>query len=394
MTTKIALLTNTLSGGGMERAIVNIANQLADNGYSVDLLLAACKGDLFEELNENINIICLDKEKKFSLIEIFKNKKLGALRNDLMVGKMTRCLPKALKCIKPISRYISDFKPALILSTPMTANIAVIKAIEFSDYKPVVILREASTLSEEKVHSKSKSFKKIAAHVNDSYSIADRIVCVSVGVKEDLVRNYGIDENKCIVIRNPIDCESLIAKSKLIDGVSDVYDRSIPYIFSMGRLEEQKDFKTLIKAFNLCHKRIPHNLLILGEGTQRDELQSLIKELNIQNRVFMPGFVKNPYPYLSSCDLFVLSSRWEGLANVLREAIVFNKKIVATDCPSGTKEILASYSMGKIVDMGDCENMSHSINEMLNSLLINDDNSDHINEKESDYLDAIARELE
>lgn len=376
----------------MERAIVNIANQLVDNGYSVDLLLAACKGDLFEEVDKRINIICLDKKEKYSLMDYLLSRRIGKLRLILVIGTLIGGIPKALKCIKPLCKYISNSKPDLILSTPMTANIAVIEAARLSSHKPVIILREASNLSEEKFHSKNILFRHITSHVRMSYSRANRIICVSEGVKNDLVNNYGIDKRNCIVIRNPINNALIISKSKVIDKLEEVYDRRSSYIFAMGRLEEQKDFKTLIKAYSLCHEKIPHNLLIMGDGSQRDELQSLITKLNIKDKVFMPGFVKNPYPYLSKCELFVLSSRWEGLANVLREAMVFNKKIVATDCPSGTKEILATYNMGKLVKIGDYESMGQSILEMIDL-----DHSDFVShnsgERELDYLNAVANEL-
>lgn len=394
MKTKIAILTNTLSGGGMERAIVNIANQLASEGYNVDLLLAKCKGILFDELSKDVRVICLNEMEKFSKFELLKIKGLGKLRFQLLLWAFIGRVPKALKCIKPIRDYISDVSPSLILSTPMTANIALIKATELSNIKPIIILREASTLSEEKTHSNNGVFKKITEHVTECYSKANKVICVSKGVKKDLIDNYEVESNNCLVIRNPIDEELIVAKSKEIDGYFDKYDSKEPFILALGRLEEQKDFITLIKAFSKASNRINQNLLILGEGTQREKLESLVREYHLTDRVFMPGFVKNPYPYIANCDLFVLSSRWEGLANVLREAMVFEKKIVATDCPSGTKEILAPYNKGKIIPINDISAMSVSIVESINSV----DDTVHVNEFELsdvslDYLSVIKERL-
>ena len=157
----------------------------------------------------------------------------------------------------------------------------------------------------------------------------------------------------------------------------------------MGRLEEQKDFGTLIRAFSALKFNLPIKLVILGEGSKRKELEGLVEDLGISERVILPGFVRNPYPYLSNCDLFVLSSKWEGLANVLREAMIFGKKIVATDCPSGTREILENYTPGFVVPVSDYIAMSNAIFKALNTS--SNENINSVTSDSDDYLNLVNR---
>ncbi|MCM3023151.1 glycosyltransferase [Weizmannia ginsengihumi] len=125
--------------------------------------------------------------------------------------------------------------------------------------------------------------------------------------------------------------------------------KSKPIILSVGRLEYQKGFDILINSFaKLVRMGYEGTLVILGEGSLRNELSKLISDLNIQNRVLLPGFT-NPYPIMRNCDVFILSSRYEGLPTVLIEALALGQRVISTDCPSGPREILKEGKFGKLV---------------------------------------------
>jgi glycosyltransferase involved in cell wall biosynthesis len=139
-----------------------------------------------------------------------------------------------------------------------------------------------------------------------------------------------------------------------------------PVLLGVGRLCPQKDFPTLIQAFAQARKERSARLLILGEGRERPALEALVRGLGLEQDVAMPGFVENPLPYMAQSSLFVLSSRWEGLGNVLVEAMYCGVPLVATDCRHGPREILADGKYGTLIPVGDASALARAIQSGLN----------------------------
>src|SRR5690606_12861321 len=102
------------------------------------------------------------------------------------------------------------------------------------------------------------------------------------------------------------------------------------------------------------------------EGILRESLQSQIKQLNLEEKVFMPGFVDAPKYFLKRAELFVLSSKWEGFGNVIVEALGVGTKVISTDCPSGPAEILENGKYGKLIPVGNPKELASAILEVLN----------------------------
>jgi len=138
-----------------------------------------------------------------------------------------------------------------------------------------------------------------------------------------------------------------------------------PVVLGVGRLTQQKDFETLISAFDQLHKTRPARLLILGEGEERSHLESFVQEKGLANEVALPGFVQNPYTYMHRAAVFVLSSIWEGLPNSLIEALACGCPAVSTDCPSGPAEILDGGKYGHLVLMGNPDALAEAIGKVL-----------------------------
>ncbi len=128
---------------------------------------------------------------------------------------------------------------------------------------------------------------------------------------------------------------------------------SPPLIVAVGRLTAQKDYPTLLSAFSALRGRRPARLLILGDGECRDALQADVQRQDLADSVRLEGYVPNPLPYMAAASVFVLSSRFEGLGNVLIEAMACGTPVVATDCPSGPAEILEAGRWGRLVPVGD-----------------------------------------
>jgi glycosyltransferase involved in cell wall biosynthesis len=124
-------------------------------------------------------------------------------------------------------------------------------------------------------------------------------------------------------------------------------------VLAVGRLTAQKAFDVLIQAFARVRKTRLARLLILGEGEERSALEAMIRQFGLAQDIGLPGFVPNPYPYMAHAALFVLSSEFEGLPTVLVEAMSVGTPVIATDCPSGPREILMDGRHGQLVPMGD-----------------------------------------
>ena len=198
------------------------------------------------------------------------------------------------------------------------------------------------------------------------YPRADGVVCVSAGVAADLTALVPIPARRVHVVHNPIpigDVHGPAAHPWLAnDGP--------PVLLGAGRLTRQKAFATLIRAFALLDLRPAPRLVIIGEGAEREPLLKLAAELGVGDRVALPGFVANPRAQMARARLFVLSSDWEGFGNVLVEAMSVGTPVVATDCPSGPREILEDGALGWLVPPGDPPALALAISATLRSPLV------------------------
>jgi glycosyltransferase involved in cell wall biosynthesis len=193
------------------------------------------------------------------------------------------------------------------------------------------------------------------------YPWADRITAVSEGVADDLAQAAGIPRERIQVIYNPVVTPEFKAKTEAPLDHPWFAPGEPPVVVGAGRLTIQKDFPALIRAFARVRQARPARLLILGEGEERSALEAVVRQLGVERDVSLPGFVSNPYPYMRRAALFVLSSRWEGLPGVLIEAMYCGARLVATDCPSGPREILADGRYGQLVPVGDVAALADAV---------------------------------
>jgi glycosyltransferase involved in cell wall biosynthesis len=143
-----------------------------------------------------------------------------------------------------------------------------------------------------------------------------------------------------------------------------------PVVLGTGRLHPQKDFATLIRAFARVRAKRPARLMNLGAGAAADsgyaaDLRRLVTQLGIADDVETPGFAHNPFAYMSRAAVFAFSSRYEGLGNVLLEAMACGTPVVSTDCPSGPREILDDGQFGTLVSVGDEAALARAIENAL-----------------------------
>lgn len=196
----------------------------------------------------------------------------------------------------------------------------------------------------------------------------DKVVVISEDMKKEAEEMYPFLSNKLVTIYNSFNIDELLRKSNESIDENDKKLMAKKYILSIGRLEEtQKDFTTLIKAYKNASEKIEEKLYIIGDGRHRENLEKLIEELDLKDRVVLLGFRKNPYPWIKNASFFVHSSKFEGLPTVLIEASILGKAIISTDCPTGPREILLDGETGILTKIGDSEDLGKAIEKMSQS---------------------------
>mgnify|MGYP001349545724 FL=1 len=166
-------------------------------------------------------------------------------------------------------------------------------------------------------------------------SSANKIIVNSIDFKKQFKKRYNI---KATCIYNPLNKKEILNKSK--EKTQSYFGKNCLKIINVGRLIDQKDQMTLIKAINLIKEKIKINALIVGNGKEKNNLLSFIKKKKLNKIIKIISYKKNPYPLIKHSDIFILSSIYEGLPNVLLEAICLKKFIISSNCPTGPREIL------------------------------------------------------
>ena len=332
---KVALFLPSLRGGGAERVMVNLARGFSEKGLDVDLVLAKAEGPYLSQVPPEVRVI------------------------DLHSSRVLASLPHLV-------RYLRRERPQAILSAMDHANIVAIWARKLARVQSRVVVTVHNTLSRATTNSSNFRGRLMPRLIRIFYPWADAVVAVSGGAAEDLAKTTGLPQERIQVIYNPVVTPEILEKAEEPLNHPWFAPGEPPVILSVGRLTKQKDYPTLIRAFALVRQERPARLMILGEGEERPKLEALVRELGLDDDVSLPGFVDNPYAYMARSAVFVLSSVWEGLSNVLIEAMAVGTPVVSTDCPSGPAEILERGEWGRLVPIGDVEEMATAIIATLN----------------------------
>jgi glycosyltransferase involved in cell wall biosynthesis len=195
------------------------------------------------------------------------------------------------------------------------------------------------------------------------YPRADGIICPAEAIRKDLKNNFRIRDEKMLTIPNPVPVDMIRSKMR---ARYNPPRRSGARLVAVGYLTRQKGFDLLIKAMGQLVTRRPNiHLTILGDGPDKHELLDQIQSLNLSDSITLAGFKENPYPFLFNSDLFVLSSRWEGLPNVVLESLACGTPVVAFECPSGVREIFDESSQGSLVPARNVGALAKAIDQWL-----------------------------
>lgn len=338
-----------LRGGGAEKMMVRLANQLSANGDSVHLVLTAEGGVNKKFVNENVNLV-----------------ELGCERTLSSFGK----LRKTLKAIEPDA----------ILS--VLTHINVIAGITcFSlGWQSKLSVSERNAFSLDRALKTDRVMKLVYFIAPFIYQLLPKpVIAVSKGVADDLVEHTMVKRKNVTTASNPVITVETIEASKSAPQHEWIINSDIPVLLSIGRLSHQKGFDLLLKAFSLVQSEIKCRLIIYGEGELREDLVEQVNELSLSEVVSFPGYIANPIAEMKAADLYILSSRFEGSPNAIVEAMSVNTPVIAFDCPHGPKEILRDGTVAPLVEYLDVDALAKAIVSTLKA------------KKPVDYTQDVAR---
>lgn len=314
--------------------MLHIARGLAEEGLRVDLVLAAAKGPYLKQVPKDVRVV------------------------DLGASRVLTSLPSLV-------RYLRREKPSALLSALAHANLIALWANLLARTHTRTVVTVHSTLSLSTRFSPRKRDRLVPWLTHWSYKLADRVVAVSKGSAQDLIKIADLDPNQVEVIPNPVITSELIAQSRMPVEHTWFGDGATPLLVTVGRLTAAKNYMLLLDAFRQARECRPMRLVFLGDGEERKALESKVKQLGLNDDVSMPGFVENPWAYMAKADMFVLSSKWEGLPTVIVEALALGMKVVSTDCEYGPRELLKDGKLGWLCKTGDAKALADAILEAL-----------------------------
>jgi glycosyltransferase involved in cell wall biosynthesis len=331
---RISLFMESLGGGGAERVMLNLARKFAQWGHQTDLVVASAKGPHRSQVPDSVRLV-----------------DLGTTRT--------------ITAILPLASYLRRESPDALLSKMGHCNIVSLLARKLARSETRVVVGEVSLMGISTKTAPQSRSRLIPFLAKRLYPRADAIIAVSRGVAADLARVLDLAADRISVIYDPVVTPELHERASRMVVHPWFATGARPVIIGVGRLDPEKDFPTLLRAFSMVRRNRNVRLMILGEGPERFVLESLAQELGITDVLALPGFVENPLPFIANASVLALTSRFEGLPNVVIEALACGTPVVATDCPGGTTEILGGGHYGKLAPVGDSEEVARAIQETL-----------------------------
>lgn len=330
----ISLFVPGFHGGGGERITLLLAQEFMDLGRTVDLVVGSDSGPLRAEVPPDVNLV------------------------DLGCAHLRNSLPALV-------RYLRHVRPAVLMPTIGHANVVSVVAAGIARSHTAVAVRVSNTFTQQRRTPLTPFGRLTLLLAPRAYRHADLVVACSLGMADDLAAATGIPRDRISVVPNPVVGPRLPTLAAAALDHPWFQPGQPPVVLGVGSLIPQKNFARLVRAFAELRADRDARLLILGEGPERADLERLASQLGVTDDVQLPGFDANPYRHMACCAAFVLSSDWEGLPGVLIEALACGAPVVATDCPSGPREILDGGRYGRLIPMGDDVALVAALRETL-----------------------------
>lgn len=339
---QVAFFLSGLRGGGAQRRFVTLANALCQQNFSVDMLTALPAGPFRGELAPQVRIHAL----KIPAAPVART----------LIGKQLR----VLLSIPALSAYLHRHRPDAVVSISNPANVAALWARHLSG-TGVPVITCVNVPPSIALRPGRRTLLRVLSR--RWYPEADLAIANAGAVARDLEGFVPGLRGKVRTIPNPIDVDRIRARAAERPSHPWVSREGSPLVLAVGKLKPQKDYPTLLRAFQALDPTA--RLLVLGEGPLRARLGRLARRLGIAERTCFAGFVPNPYSSMARASVLASASRWEGFSNAIAEALACGCPVAATDCPGGVREILADGRFGALVPVGDPHALADALREIL-----------------------------
>ena len=328
---KIAIILHDLRGGGAEKMMVRLANQLAIMGDDIEMILLTGGGSNIAFLSSSVTLTELNAR-------------------------------RTLQSFCPLRARLKQSNPDLILAALTHVNVITAIVSASLGWLKRLSVSERNTFSRDKIVNSNSIMKVVYAVAPVIYRwLPNPVIAVSQGVADDLVACSVMRERDVITAPNPVITQQTITAASHAAKHPWLSYKTTKVIVGVGRLSHQKGFDMLIDALWHIRNEVDAKLIIFGEGELKEALLSQIKNLNLEKRVSLAGYTSNPIAEIKQADLFVLSSRFEGSPNVLVEALSVGTPVVAFDCPSGPFEILDGGVIAPLISNGNVSELAKAI---------------------------------
>jgi glycosyltransferase involved in cell wall biosynthesis len=350
--------------------MLRLAEGLIARSFGVDFVVAEAKGELAGEVPPSARIVELDR------VRLWRARARGFAADPaawpLLLQPRTRIslLKPLLRRLPSMVDYLRRARPEAILAAEPRFNLIAAWGRSLSGLGSRLVISERIQVSRHAIFDGPWGDERLHDLLRRAYRKADAIVAVSDGVADDLQTYAGIRRDRITTVYNPVVGPDLLARAREPLDHPWFAPGAPPVILGAGRLDPQKDFATLIRAFARVRARRPARLVILGADSRMKpaysaELKTLPGILGVGEDVALPGFVDNPLAFMARSSIFVLSSLYEGLPGVLIQALACGCPVVSTDCPSGPREILDDGRVGPLLPIGDDAALAAAIEAIL-----------------------------
>ena len=334
---KIAIVLAGLNVGGVQRMRINLARVFIAKGLRVDFVARSMDGPMRETLPA------------------------GAEKFEFGRGNKITWFFGLLK-------YLRKNSPTHIMSAYDDINIMVLMANWLLGSRSFVLVSTHNALS--KVRYEGGYWGRIKYYIilhclSSLYRKAGAVVAVSQGLALELEEFAKLRPGSVQVIYNPVITSDFRSMCRSNESDKSTQVDATPLVGFFGRFHSQKRVDVLLRAFARARKVAHCRLLLVGEGEEEGRLRSLCSELEIASYVVFHPFEMNPFPLMKRCQVVVLPSAYEGLGNVLIEAMACGTQVISTDCPHGPREILEDGQLGQLVAVGDVGGLAEAIRRTL-----------------------------
>lgn len=358
---KVAFVLQSLTAGGAERVLITLMNGLDRERFTPEFIVMNNTGPLGSWIAKDIPIHSLE-----------------TTRISRGIGKL--------------AGKLNEIEPDIIVSTMAAMNYGVLLAKPLLKKKAKIVIREAVTPSS--IAEAQRFPWLVKSAYKNLYPQADMILSPARCIINEFRSYLGMNISQHILLHNPVDVQKIKSTEYLFPEATEARKRTRHFVCA-GRLHKQKGFDRLIESL-ASRKGQNWTLDILGEGKEREALESLIKKHGLQDQVTLKGLVKEPWPLIAQADAFLLPSRWEGLPNVTLESLCAGTPVIAHTEAGGIQEIADMAGKNNVQVVRTMDDMLDAMDLVLPqptrsfrpSLLPEYFHLDKVTERFSDLLDG------